>query len=287
MPKHDRPSKYSRPRSRSGGAVPKRTSPRRRALGQHFLSNRHAARRLIEIFDPVPGEHVLEIGPGGGALTGPLLEAGARVTAIELDRGLAEALARRHADNPGFRLVQADVLRCDLADLAGPSARVLANLPYAITGEVLYQLLMAGPPITAMLLMLQREVVNRITASPVGRTYGSLSVLAQYFTDPVSRMTLSPGSFSPPPAVSSSVVWMPFRAARELPREAERGYAAFVRALFGHRRQTLWNNLRAMPGHGDQDRLAARLRAAGIDPRRRPETLSRDECLLLYGSLAG
>jgi 16S rRNA (adenine1518-N6/adenine1519-N6)-dimethyltransferase len=256
-------------------------------MGQHFLSNANAARRLLEIFAPEAGEHVLEIGPGRGALTDPLLEAGVRVTAIEMDRDLAEALAQRHAGNPAFRLVQADVLRCDLAELAGPSARVLANLPYSITGEVLFQLLMSGPPLSSMLLMLQREVVNRIVAAPGGRIYGSLSVLAQYFTEPVARMTLSPGSFSPPPAVSSAVVSMPFRSARELPRDAERSYAAFIRSLFGHRRQTLWNNLKAMHGRDDPDRLAARVEPAGIDLRRRPETLSRAECLSLYSSLAG
>jgi 16S rRNA (adenine1518-N6/adenine1519-N6)-dimethyltransferase len=128
-------------------------------------------------------------------------------------------------------------------------------------------------------------VVNRIVAAPGGRVYGSLSVLAQYFTDPVARMTLSPGSFSPPPAVSSSVVFMPFRERRELPRDRERAYAAFVRALFGHRRQTLLNNLKAMRSGEAPAETAQKLRALGIDPRRRPETLSREECLALFDLL--
>src|SRR5687767_4787624 len=128
--------------SHHGPVTPPRTSRRRRALGQHFLSSTAAARRLIEIFAPVAGEHVLEIGPGRGVITDLLLQAGARVTAIEIDRDLAQSLAERHEGNPAFHLVQADVLRCDLPTLAGPEARVVANLPYSITGEVLYQLLM-------------------------------------------------------------------------------------------------------------------------------------------------
>jgi len=279
------PRKNSAPRrfhSHHRQVTPPRTSRRRRALGQHFLSSTAAARRLVEIFAPVADEHVLEIGPGRGVITDLLLQAGARVTAIEIDPDLARALAERHDGNPAFHLVQADVLRCDLPALAAPEARVVANLPYSITGEVLYQLLMAGPPLRSLLLMLQREVVNRIVAAPGGRVYGSLSVLAQYFTDPVTRMTLAPGSFTPPPAVFSSVVAMPFRQERELPRDQERPYAAFVRALFGHRRQTLLNNLKAMRPGEDPAETARRLGELGIDPRRRPETLSRAECLALY-----
>ena len=123
---------------------------------------------------------------------------------------------------------------------------------------------------------------KRIVAAPGGRVYGSLSVLAQYFTEPVTRMTLAPGSFSPPPAVFSTVGAMPFRPERELPRAPERPYAAFVRALFGHRRQTLLNNLKAMRPAEDPAETFRQLEALGIDPRRRPETLSRAECLAVY-----
>ncbi len=254
-------------------------------MGQHFLSSRAAVTRLIDLFAPVAGEHVLEIGSGRGALTDPLLEAGVRLTAIELDPDLASRLASRHAGNDRLRLVQANVLECDLTELAAPAARVIANLPYSITGEVLHRLLLAGPPITYLMLMLQREVVNRIVASPGGRVYGSLSVLSQYFTQPVTLMTLAPGSFTPPPAVSSSVVSMPFRPLpREIPPDGEAAYARFIRELFAHRRQTLLNNLKAArPGRAPE--LPALLAELGIDPGRRPETLARHECLSLHRAL--
>ncbi|HKY33111.1 MAG TPA: 16S rRNA (adenine(1518)-N(6)/adenine(1519)-N(6))-dimethyltransferase RsmA [Candidatus Polarisedimenticolia bacterium] len=272
------------PRRTAGPTSRRPASRRRRALGQHFLTNASAARRLVELFAPAPGEKVIEIGPGRGALTGLLLEAGASVTAIEVDAALAAELGSRHQGHPGLTLVQADVLRCDLAALASPAARVMANLPYAITGEVLARLFEASPPITGMLLMLQREVVERIVAAPGGREYGSLSMLCQYVSEPKVVMSLSPGSFSPPPAVSSSVVHLPVRPVRELAREQETGYALFIRTLFAHRRQTLLNNLKAA-GHGTEparDRLAA----LGIDPARRPETLTREEGLALYRAMA-
>lgn len=254
-------------------------------MGQHFLSNKDAVRRLIDLFSPVAGERVVEIGPGRGALTDPLVEAGVRLVAVERDADLASRLQARYAGRPSVTIVRADALECDLAGLAGEPARLVANLPYSITGEALHRMLLAGPPLTSLLLMLQREVVNRIVAPPGSRVYGSLSVMAQYFTRPQTVMSLSPGSFTPPPAVSSAVVFLPFRALpREVPPEQERAYTAFIRELFAHRRRTLLNNLKAarpeMAG-----RLAELLSGAGIDPARRPETLAREECLRLRAML--
>ncbi|HET6374111.1 MAG TPA: 16S rRNA (adenine(1518)-N(6)/adenine(1519)-N(6))-dimethyltransferase RsmA [Candidatus Polarisedimenticolia bacterium] len=263
------------------------TSRRRRALGQHFLSNRSAALRIVDLFAPLPGARVLEIGPGRGALTAPLLEAGARVIAVELDRRLAEGLRERFGDRPGFTLVESDILRCDLSALAqsaGPPLRVLANLPYSITGPVLMKLFGAAPVLSDMTLMLQREVVARLVAQPGTRAYGSLSVLAQYFTEPRHLMRLEAGSFTPPPAVLSSVVAMPFRTGRELTAAQEEAYPPFVRRLFARRRRTLHNNLKGSAGPpGDSFLEPERLLAeAGIDGGRRPETLSREECIKLY-----
>ena len=263
------------------------TSRRRRALGQHFLSNPDVANRIIASFRPSTGDHVIEIGPGRGVLTDPLLRSGARVTAIEVDLELAVYLRERFGDAPGFTLIQADVLKCDLSAIAAPTARVLANLPYSITGPVMVRLFAASATLTDMTLMLQREVVNRIVAPPGGRIYGSLSMLAQYFTEPRLLMPVSAGSFTPPPAVSSAVVTMPFRRDRELTPAMERLYPSFIRMLFAHRRRTLANNLKAathLPraaaeALSDPQGLLAR---AGIDPARRPETLTRDEALRLF-----
>jgi 16S rRNA (adenine1518-N6/adenine1519-N6)-dimethyltransferase len=270
------------------------TSRRRKALGQHFLSNNAAARSIVERFAPRPGERVIEIGPGRGALTDHLIAAGARVVAVELDARLAQALRLRHAAAEGFHLVTGDVLSCDIAGLCdGAPARLLANIPYAITGELIARLLLASPPLTAMTLMVQKEVADRIVAGPGSRTYGSLSVLTQYFTDPRLEMALKPGSFSPPPAVVSAVVAMPFRMPRELDAGAEKAFPRFVRDLFGSRRQTLRNNLRRSgllqrsPSSGTIAAAEARIAAAGVDLARRPETLSRDEILLLHRLLMG
>ena len=236
---------------------------------------------MVELFEPRNGERVIEIGPGRGVLTGLLLATGAMVTAVEVDPRLAEALAARFRHEPGFHLIQADILKCDFALLAGGQpARVMANLPYSITGEVLVRLFAASGVLTAMTLMLQREVVNRLVAPPGGRVYGSLSVLAQYFTLPRTVMTLAPGSFTPPPAVSSAVVSMPFRIGRELPAAMEREYPGFIRMLFAHRRRTLLNNLKAASAAASDPTLL--LRDAGIDPARRPETLGRLEVLRLF-----
>ncbi len=254
-------------------------------MGQHFLSNKDAVRRLIDLFSPVAGERVVEIGPGRGALTDPLAEAGVRLVAIERDADLASRLQSRYAGRPAVTIVHADALECDLAAVAGGPARLIANLPYSITGEALHRMLLAGPPLTSLFLMLQREVVNRIVAPPGSRVYGSLSVMSQYFTRPQTMMALSPGSFTPTPAVSSAVVFMPFRALpREVPPDRERAYTAFIRELFAHRRRTLLNNLKAArPDRAGS--LAALLSGLGIDPVRRPETLSREECLRLRGAL--
>src|SRR5688572_12012566 len=129
-------------RSRTRRFTPRPTSRRRRAMGQHFLSSRAVVTRLIDLFAPVAGEHVLEIGQGRRDFTDPLIGAGVRLTAIEMDQDLASRLASRHAGNDRLRLVQADVLTCDLTELAAPETRVIANLPYSITGEVLHRLLL-------------------------------------------------------------------------------------------------------------------------------------------------
>ena len=185
--------------------------------------------------------------------------------------------------------MRADVLSCDIAALCdGAPARVLANIPYSITGELILKLLLSSPPLAAMTLMVQKEVADRIVAGPGSRTYGSLSVLTQYFTEPHLQMTLRPGSFTPPPAVFSAVVAMPFRERRELDAGAEKRFSRFVRDLFGSRRQTLRNNLRRLLVP-EKSRAAAsfaaietRLEAGGLDLSRRPETLSRDEVLVLH-----
>jgi len=272
-------------------SFPPRTGPgRRRALGQHFLRNAAAADQIVAAFAPAPGEVILEIGPGHGALTGRLLDAGAIVAAVEKDRRAAEGLISRLGGREGLHLTVADALKVDFEPLlrgldgrAGARFRLLANLPYSVGTEIACRILMRPDLFSSMTVMLQREVAERICAEPGGRTYGSLSLLAQYFAEPRVVMRLAPGSFEPKPEVHSAVVLMPIRARRELDAEAEAAYPAFLRTLFHQRRRTLPHNLEAAWGP-DRKAIAERLAALGIDPARRPETLTREECLRLFGA---
>ena len=260
------------------------TSRRRRALGQHFLSNMRAARRIIEIVSPRKGDRVLEIGPGKGVLTALLLESGVSLVAVERDPRLAAGLRRLFSEADNLELMEADILTCDLSRLAGGRPlRVVANLPYAITGEILMAFFNAVDSLSDLTLMLQKEVVERIVSPPGNRVYGSLSVVAQYFSRPTLMMSLHPGSFSPPPDVSSAVVSMEVRAEREIPATKERDYTRFVQRVFGRRRQTLRNNLKAMGLAGAN--LDSRLTRAGIDPGVRPEALKREEFVRLFRTL--
>jgi len=183
----------------------------------------------------------------------------------------------------------ADARKVDLDSLLGPhlgssgfpKARVLANLPYSVGTEIVARLLFAHRLFSEITVMLQREVADRICAAPGGRVYGSLSVLAQYFTEPRCVMRLAPGSFSPRPEVHSAVVVMSFREPRELGADYERVYPAFIRSLFQQRRRTLPHNLPSAWG-SDLKVIAARLQDLGIEPGRRPETLTREECLRIF-----
>ncbi|HZE88810.1 MAG TPA: 16S rRNA (adenine(1518)-N(6)/adenine(1519)-N(6))-dimethyltransferase RsmA [Verrucomicrobiae bacterium] len=264
---------------------------RRRSLGQHFLRNLAAADQIVSNFAPAPGEVVLEIGPGHGVLTERLLAAGARVLAIEKDAAVAATLADRLGADGRLHLVVGDALETPIERLlrtldAGPAARfrLLANLPYSVGTEIVARALLAAPLFASLTVMLQREVAERICAAPGGKAYGSLSVLSQYYATPRVVMRLAPGSFSPPPKVDSAVVVMPMRDSRELEADAERGYAPFIRSLFHQKRRTLPHNL--VPALGrDRASAAARLAALGIDAERRPETLTRAECLRIYSDI--
>jgi 16S rRNA (adenine1518-N6/adenine1519-N6)-dimethyltransferase len=267
-----------------------RSRSRRQALGQHFLRNLAAADQIVQRFGPTHGETVLEIGPGHGVLTERLLDAGASVVAIEKDARVAGDLARRLGERERLHLVIADALEADLEALLRGAAgsgggkerfRLLANLPYSVGSEIVSRVLLLPGLFSSMTVMLQREVAARICAEPGGREYGSLSILAQYFTEPRLVMRLAPGSFAPKPKVHSALVVMPFREKRELGAREEVSYPPFIRTLFHQRRRTLPHNLGPAWGVAHAE-CAVRLGAMGIDPGRRPETLTRAECLRIF-----
>jgi 16S rRNA (adenine1518-N6/adenine1519-N6)-dimethyltransferase len=271
---------------------PRRDRPvRRKRWGQHHLRSGALARPLIAALRP-SGRCVLEIGPGGGALTRGLLAAGAtRVVALEVDPAWAFHLgAERPPDGPGapgaaggrLTLVVADAL--DFAwERLPPSWRVAGNLPYNVGTAILERLLARAPAGLRCGFLLQREVVERLVAAPGGEAYGALSVLVAARARVERLATLRPGSFVPAPRVESAFVGLDVHAST-IPPERWEGFEAVVRAAFGQRRKTLRNALGAAYG---RERAAAALAAAGLDGGRRAEQLALPQFEALAAALAG
>jgi 16S rRNA (adenine1518-N6/adenine1519-N6)-dimethyltransferase len=255
----------------------------RHALSQNFLADAEVLEAILAEAAPEPGGRILEIGPGLGLLTGGLLDAGARVTAVELDRGLAAFLRDRFADalDAGtLRLVEGDALDQDLTRLVEPPYDVVANLPYHVTSPILHRLLGETPRPERLVLMVQREVAERIAAPPGAMSY--LSVFVQYHAKVRIAFDVPPGAFEPEPAVRSAVIVVePYPADDRLPdAEAEDALWRLVQAAFRERRKMLHNVLaRQLPL--EPARVDAALAAAGIAPDRRPQTLAVGEWLAL------
>ena len=238
--------------------------PRKR-FGQNFLADPHYVARIVAAVDPQPGDNIVEIGPGLGALTGELIAHAGAITAIEIDRDLAGRLAARF-DAARLRLFEADALAFDFAPL-GPGLRVVGNLPYNISSPLLFHLASFDAQLRDIHVMLQREVVARMTARPATPDYGRLTVMLQARFTVTRLFTVPAGAFQPAPKVESAV-------ARLLPlgdaRPAIADFALFARivaAAFGQRRKTLRNALATIAD-------VEVLRGANIDPSARGETLS-------------
>lgn len=245
---------------------------RRHALGQHFLVDRGVAGRIVALAGLSPGTTVLEIGPGRGALTDALLAAGMKVVAIELDPELSRRLAER--GDPNLLVIPGDALRIDEFELPPGPLPVVANLPYSTGTAIVARLLERPERFPRLVVMLQREVAERLCAPPGSRSYGALSVLVALHATGSVAIRVPPGCFSPPPKVESAVVRLDAvpRALLDVPDEAL--FRRVVRAAFAQRRKTLRNALRAVFGvEGSEDML----RRAGIDPGRRAEQLSPEE----------
>ncbi len=251
--------------------------PPRKRFGQHFLVDRHYIDRIVAALDPQPGDTLVEIGPGLGALTGPLLERVERLTVIEIDRDLAAHLA---ATYPAERLMlrTADALEFDYGSL-GPDLRIVGNLPYNISSPLLFRLALYDAVVRDITVMLQKEVVERMAAAPATPEYGRLSVMLQVRFRIERLLTVPPGAFRPPPKVESAVVRLtPLRDARpDLADEAL--FARIVAAAFGQRRKTLRNALKTLADE-------ATLERAGIPPGARGETLSVADFVRLANALA-
>jgi 16S rRNA (adenine1518-N6/adenine1519-N6)-dimethyltransferase len=263
----------------------------KKRLGQNFLADESYARRVVGALAPRADETVIEIGPGGGALTALLLEGAGRVVAVEFDRELAPLLRERFAGRENFKLVEADALGLDFCAAVAPavSARVVANLPYNISTAILQRLLEQRACVPELVLMLQREVVERITAPPGSSERGYLTVLVEAFCSAEALFDVPPGAFRPVPKVWSTVARLRVRESA-VEGSDERLFLRVVSAGFAQKRKTILNNLRSAPE--DLRALVERaggaaplLEAAGIDPRRRAEALTLDEWAALTKTL--
>jgi 16S rRNA (adenine1518-N6/adenine1519-N6)-dimethyltransferase len=254
----------------------------RRRFGQHFLAPAWAD-RVVGAIAPAPADRFIEIGPGPGALTTRLAARAAHVTAVEIDRDLAADLAR--AAPPNVEVVAADILEVDLARLAAGGVRVAGNLPYNISSPILFTLLRTARTAGRLrdaTLMIQREVADRLVATPGTKDYGVLTIFASAQAAVDRLLTLPPGAFRPAPKVHSAVVRLTFTPPR-VPAELEAVFSPMVRTMFTQRRKMLPNALRPFADAIGRDAASA-LAAAGIDPRRRPETLDLRDLIRLAGA---
>ena len=251
--------------------------PRKR-FGQHFLHDQRIIGKILAAIAPRPGDALVEIGPGLGAITLPLLERCGALTVIELDRDVIPALEAAAAGKGRLHIIQADALKTELAPLApdGGKLRLVGNLPYNISTPLLFHFLEQSSCIYDMHFMLQKEVVDRMAAGPGGKEYGRLTVMLAAHCKVEKLFNIGSGAFRPPPRVESSFVRLTPYATAPFPIADWERYGRVVTAAFSHRRKTLRN---ALAGLVDE----AAIRAAGIDPQVRPETLSAADFAKLSG----
>ena len=243
--------------------------------GQNFLGDEHLLSALAALAQLRPGDTAVELGAGLGHFTRALAATGAHVIAVERDRELAPIL---RDELPKVEVVEADAKSFDLravAARAGQRIVVCGNLPYHLSSPILFHLLDQREAVRRAVLLLQREVAERIAAPPGGRNYGLLSVLVQHVANASLALSVPRHAFTPPPEVESAALVLDFLEKPRAEVRDEARFRALVKAAFSQRRKTLWNALKAMPG------ARAALEKSGIDPRRRGETLSVEE----FGSI--
>jgi 16S rRNA (adenine1518-N6/adenine1519-N6)-dimethyltransferase len=252
----------------------------KKRFGQHFLHDPYVIERILRSINPQPDDRIVEIGPGPGALTAPLIRRVPRLTVIELDRDVIPHLKAACADAPGLEIIMADALSMDYAALAtsGQKLRLVGNLPYNISTPLLFHLLGFAAHIHDMHFMLQKEVVDRMCAGPDEDAYGRLSVALAARAEVIHLFDVGPGAFKPPPKVDSAVVKL-------VPRQPDFAVADWsnfdrvVTTAFLQRRKTLSNSLRSLM-------TADAIRAAGVDPQWRAERLSAAQFASLAAMLS-
>lgn len=256
--------------------------PPKPKLGQNFLNSPAACRAIVDALGDISQRTVVEIGPGQGAITDLLASRAGRLIAIELDRELAPLLRERLAGRDSVEVIESDVLAVDLSALAraGEKLQIVGNLPYYLTSDILLHLIRHEAAIERAIVMVQREVADRVAAGPGSRDYGLLSVTVQLHAQVEKLMTLPPEAFSPPPEVYSTVLrWTMRPRYRELGVDPA-GLVRFLRQCFAQKRKTLANNLRAAGFPAAQ--VSAALAAAGLEPGVRAEALGLEQFAALW-----
>lgn len=263
----------------------------KKSLGQNFLIDPNILRNIVQAANLDKSKGALEIGPGIGALTQFLAEAAGRVVAVEIDRRLLPVLEETLSPYPHAVVVSGDILQVDVHSLfdehfkAVSAVSVVANLPYYVTTPIVMKLLEAKLPLENIVVMVQKEVAQRMGASPGGKDYGSLSVAVQYYCEPEVVAIVPHTVFVPQPDVDSAVIRLRVLSKPRVEVKKESFFFEVVHAAFAQRRKTLMNNLQARFGKAQKDKLQLALAAAGIEPARRGETLSLQEFARLTDEL--
>ena len=273
-----------------------RSGKRKPRLGQNFLIDREAARRIVEALGDISNRTVIEIGPGRGVLTDLLIPRAKRVIGIELDRVLAAQLRMRYATKPNVEILESDFVTAEFASMVGrkpgplhdlrptqpETVDVVGNLPYYITSDIVLRILELHQHIERAVIMVQREVADRIAAEPGGRDYGLLSATTQLFARVEKLFTLPPAAFSPPPQVHSTVLRLTMAPRLGELQVEEQPFIAFLKLAFAQKRKTLLNNLR---GQYSDAAVRAALKAAGLRADVRAEAVPLAKMATVYRAL--
>jgi 16S rRNA (adenine1518-N6/adenine1519-N6)-dimethyltransferase len=260
--------------------------PNKPKLGQNFLNDPSASLSIVDALGDISNSTVLEIGPGRGAITRLLASRARRLIAVELDPALAQQLRRLYETNPSVEILQQDILKTDLSSLAGLPGEKLAvvgNLPYYITSQILLHLFDHHPAVDRAVVMVQREVADRLAAGPGSRDYGLLTATTQLYARAQNLFTLPPSAFSPPPDVHSTVLRLSFHPYFKDLGVDPRAFQVFLRQCFAQKRKTLANNLRF--AGIESAALASAFHRAEVPPQVRAEALPPDAMARLFRAL--
>jgi len=282
---------------RTAAKKPTGSSKKRKPkLGQNFLADAGAARRIVEALGDVSNRTVIEIGPGRGVLTSLLIVRAKRVIGIELDRVLAAQLRMKYATRPNLEVLESDFVTAEFPSIVGrrpgplhdlrptqpETVDLIGNLPYYITSDIVLRILELHQNIERVVIMVQREVADRIAAAPGSRDYGLLSATTQLFARVEKLFTLPPGAFSPPPQVHSTVLRLTMASRLAQLGVDEGPFIAFLKRAFAQKRKTLLNNLRAQD---EEAAIRAALKSAGLRSDVRAEAMSLEKTAAVFRAL--